>query len=69
MISATRLHRLLKVLRPLLINMGEKERQDMVDEIENALGYDVKKLAKLRAATKERNSVVENIVSLRLGES
>lgn len=69
MISATRLHRLLKVLRPLLMNMGEKERQDMVDEIENALGYDVKKLAKLRAATKERNSVVENIVSLRLGES
>jgi hypothetical protein len=69
MISATRLHRLLKVLRPLLVNMGEKERQDMVDEIENALGYDVKKLAKLRAAAKERNSVVENIVSLRLGES
>nr|WRJ69927.1 hypothetical protein TetV2_00482 [Oceanusvirus sp.] len=66
MISISRLHRLLRVLRPVLVKMDDKEKNLLIQQIEEALGYDAEKAARLRAAAKQRNAILDDIVALKL---
>jgi hypothetical protein len=66
MISASRLHQLLRVLRPLLIKLDDKESRELIHQIEQVLGYDADKIVRLREAAKQRNAVLDDIVAFKL---